>query len=74
MNFNTGENMTRQQKWQIKMKSEGRCVKCGKPVEGSKLFCLTHLIYMREIEAKKLGCKKKSNCRSRRLEQVNVNN
>ena len=66
--------MTRQQKWQLKMKSEGRCVKCGKPVEGSKVFCLTHLVYMRDLEAKKLGCKKKINCRSRRLEQVNVDN
>ncbi len=37
------KQMTKQYKWQRKMIVEGRCWKCGKPVEKGKRMCRPHL-------------------------------
>ena len=52
--------MTKQYRWQLKMKLEKRCVRCGKDKDGtSKLYCINCTIKVREhqriyIKAKKV--------------------
>lgn len=46
-----GKSMTRQQRWQEKMKEEGRCVTCGKKASStSVLRCKTHLKIRRKYQ------------------------
>lgn len=58
-----GERMkkiSKQRRWQLKMKAAGRCSICGKPcVEGSRSYCHKHLAMNRkasfEYQRKKNG-------------------
>ena len=48
--------ISRQRKYQLRMKRDRRCVECGEPVmAGSR--CLKHLVEARERERKKRGIK-----------------
>ena len=43
------KKISKQRKWQLKMKAADRCSICGKPcVEGSKSYCHEHLIRNRK--------------------------
>ena len=61
--------ISRQRRYQLRMKRDKRCHICGEPLEGSAFFCLKHLVEARERERKRLGCKLRSyNARSYILE------
>jgi hypothetical protein len=48
--------ISRQRKYQLRMKRERRCTECGQPaVQGSR--CLKHLVKARERQRKKRGLK-----------------
>ena len=50
--------ISRQRKYQLRMKREGRCTECGEPAAlGSR--CLKHLVRARERQRKKLGLKRR---------------
>jgi len=40
--------MSRQQKWQKKMRSVGRCIICGRPAPPGTLYCMLHWIKMHQ--------------------------
>ena len=48
--------MSRQRKYQLRMKRQGRCTVCGKPAaQESRSFCLKHLMHVRERRRQKRG-------------------
>jgi len=50
--------ISRQRKYQLRMKREGRCTECGEPaVQGSR--CLKHLVKARERQRDKRGLKRR---------------
>ncbi len=50
--------ISRQRKYQLRMKRDRRCTECGEPsVQGSR--CLKHLIKARERQRKKRGLKRR---------------
>lgn len=52
--------LSRQQRWQLKKKAEGKCVICGQP--RSPLYdyhCEKHAVAVRKQQRKRMGCKKK---------------
>ena len=50
----TGLRVSRQRKYQLRMKRDRRCTECGEPaVQGSR--CLKHLVKARERQRKKRG-------------------
>jgi hypothetical protein len=50
--------ISRQRKYQMRMKRDKRCTECGEPaVEGSR--CLEHLIKARERQRRKHGLKRR---------------
>lgn len=50
--------ISRQRKYQMRMKREGCCTECGKPaVQGSR--CLKHLVKARERQRTKRGLKRR---------------
>ena len=50
--------ISRQRKYQLRMKREGRCTECGEPaVQGSR--CLKHLVKARERQREKRGLKRR---------------
>jgi len=50
--------ISRQRKYQLRMKREGRCTECGEPaVQGSR--CLKHLVKARERQRLKRGLKRR---------------
>jgi hypothetical protein len=51
--------ISRQRKYQLRMKREKRCQLCGAPVaKGS--YCLKHWIEQREFARRKFGCKRRN--------------
>ena len=50
--------ISRQRKYQLRMKRDMRCTMCGKPLVGG-VFCLKHWVETRERIRKKLGCKRR---------------
>jgi hypothetical protein len=50
----TDLKMSRQRKYQRRMRRDGRCVVCGEKAAGSYL-CLKHLVAERERRRRKLG-------------------
>ena len=60
--------VSRQRKYQLRMKRDQRCTECGEPaVQGSR--CLAHLVKARERQRKKRGLKRRyHNTLSYRLE------
>jgi len=61
--------ISRQRKYQLRQKREGRCSECGQPTErGSR--CLKHLIRAREDQRKKRGMKGRYKSLSYRLEEA----
>ncbi len=54
----TDLKMSRQQKYQLRMRRDARCIICGeKAPESSR--CLKHLVAERERRRRKLGCKRR---------------
>jgi len=50
--------ISRQRKYQMRMKRDKRCTECGEPtVQGSR--CLKHLVKARERQRKKHGLKRR---------------
>ena len=50
--------VSRQRKYQLRMKRDRRCTECGEPaVQGSR--CLKHLVKARERQRKKRGLKRR---------------
>jgi hypothetical protein len=50
--------ISRQRKYQLRKKRDGRCTECGEPVlKGSR--CLKHLVASRERQREKRGLKKR---------------
>lgn len=50
--------ISRQRKYQMRMKRDGRCTECGEPaVQGSR--CLKHLVKARERQRDKRGLKRR---------------
>ena len=50
--------VSRQRKYQLRMKRDHRCTECGEPaVQGSR--CLKHLVKARERQRKKRGLKRR---------------
>jgi hypothetical protein len=50
--------ISRQRKYQLRMKRDQRCTECGEPaVQGSR--CLKHLVKARERQRKKRGLKRR---------------
>lgn len=50
--------ISRQRKYQLRMKRDGRCTECGElALEGSR--CLKHLVKARERQRKKRGLKRR---------------
>jgi hypothetical protein len=53
-----GLPISRQRKYQLRMKRDQRCTECGEPaVQGSR--CLKHLVKARERQRKKRGLKRR---------------
>ena len=51
-------SVSRQRKYQLRMKRDRRCTECGEPaVQGSR--CLKHLVKARERQRKKRGLKRR---------------
>jgi len=50
--------VSRQRKYQLRMKRDKRCPICGEPVAVSS-FCVKHWVERREIARKKLGLKRR---------------
>ncbi|HOS73777.1 MAG TPA: hypothetical protein P5037_12775 [Candidatus Paceibacterota bacterium] len=50
--------ISRQRKYQLRMRRAGRCAECGEPaVQGSR--CLKHLVKARERQRRKRGLKRR---------------
>jgi hypothetical protein len=47
----TGVPMSRQQRWQMRKRRDGRCIECGKRVLPGRARCGKHLKLAREREA-----------------------
>jgi hypothetical protein len=54
----TDLKMSRQRKYQLRMRRDGRCTICGDKVAGACL-CLKHLVAARERTRRRLGCKRR---------------
>jgi hypothetical protein len=62
--------VSRQRKYQLRMRRDKRCTQCGQPaIQGSR--CLKHLIEARERKRARLGCKRRYNTMSYRIETTN---
>jgi hypothetical protein len=59
--------ISRQYRYQLRMKRDKRCTICGEPAVGD-WRCLKHLVEARERQRKKLGCKRRNKARSYALE------
>ena len=61
--------VSRQRKYQLRMKREKRCIICGDPAV-TKWKCLKHMVKARERQRKKLGLKRRlHNALSYRLQR-----
>jgi hypothetical protein len=68
----TDLEMSRQQKYQLRMRRDGRCIICGENAAVSGL-CLEHLVARRERTRRKLGCRRRSKAaKSYRLQEQAV--
>jgi len=64
----TSQRVSRQRRYQLRMKRDRRCELCGEPASEGVL-CLKHLIKSRERQRKKLGQKRRyHNAMSYRLQ------
>jgi hypothetical protein len=60
-------NVSRQRKYQLRMQRDNRCTECGEPAaQGSR--CVKHLVRARERQRNRIGCKRRYNTFSYRLE------
>ena len=50
--------VSRQWRYQLRMRRDGRCIICGDPVV-SGLMCLDHMVKARERQRKRLGLKRR---------------
>ena len=65
----TGLRISRQYRYQLRMKRENRCIICGEPAV-TKWKCLEHMVKARERQRKKLGLKRRlHNALSYRLQR-----
>jgi len=62
--------ISRQRKYQLRMRRDKRCIICGEPAAESSL-CLKHLVKAREWQRKKFGIKRRNyNSRSYKLQAL----
>jgi len=54
----TGLSVSRQRKYQLRMRRARRCIICGEPAVG-KVFCLRHMVKKREKGRKRIGARKR---------------
>ena len=65
----TGLRISRQYRYQLRMKRENRCITCGEPAV-TKWKCLKHMVKARERQRKKLGLRRRlHNALSYRLQR-----
>ena len=65
----TGLRISRQYRYQLRMKRENRCIICGEPAV-TKWKCLKHMVKARERQRKKLGLRRRlHNALSYRLQR-----
>jgi hypothetical protein len=50
--------ISRQRKYQLRMKRDRRCTKCGEPAAQGSL-CLKHMVQSRERQRKKFGARRR---------------
>jgi hypothetical protein len=53
-----GLPLSKQRKYQLRMKRDGRCVMCGEAAVGG-VFCLNHMVENRERERRRGGLKRR---------------
>ena len=53
--------ISRQRKYQLRHKRDGRCETCGDPAFRGTARCIKHLVKARENQRKKYGCKRRYN-------------
>ena len=54
--------ISRQRKYQLRMKRDRRCAQCGEPAaQGSRALCLAHLVQAREQQRRKLRLRRRYN-------------
>jgi hypothetical protein len=58
---------SRQRRWQLRKEAAGLCIICGQK-QVAAYYCLVHAVYQRERMRAKLGCKRRNNCKSKKLE------
>ena len=51
--------ISRQRKYQLRMRRAGRCMKCGELAAGESKFCLKHLLWSRESRRERSGAKRR---------------
>jgi sulfatase maturation enzyme AslB (radical SAM superfamily) len=54
----TNLKVSRQRKWQLRKKVQGKCQECGEPVVYSG-WCYKHYVYHREVKRKSVGNKRR---------------
>ena len=65
----TGLRISRQYRYQLRMKRENRCIICGEPAV-TKWKCLKHMVKARERQRKNLGLRRRlHNALSYRLQR-----
>ncbi|HVV72537.1 MAG TPA: hypothetical protein VHI52_13740 [Verrucomicrobiae bacterium] len=52
-------NISRQRKYQLRMRRDGRCTECGQPVLGEASRCVRHLVKARERQRSVRGLKRR---------------
>ncbi len=60
--------VSRQRKWQLRKQKLVHCRICGAPAI-SGMYCLEHMVALRERQRARLGSKKRNNSISYRLQQ-----
>jgi hypothetical protein len=51
--------VSRQRKYQLRMRRDGRCTKCGEPTARGAVLCLKHLVEARERARRMMGWKRR---------------
>jgi hypothetical protein len=55
----TNLRVSRQRKYQLRMRRDGRCTKCGEPIARGMVLCVKHLVQARERMRKVTGARRR---------------
>jgi hypothetical protein len=61
--------VSRQRKYQLRKKEDGLCTNCGSQESVTAYHCLDCAIKARDRQHKRLNCKRKYDCKTRRLQK-----